>query len=103
VNPQKITAYLDASYSAVVATVNRNGTPHLTPNGYRYDRTVLTLITRADRLMYRNLPRHHRISVSVYDSLSARLMWSSPGSRPAMTRIFGTRPAASSNAIGHRH
>src|SRR5262245_27246028 len=31
---------------AVVATMNRHGHPHLTPNWYRYDSKVLTLITR---------------------------------------------------------
>jgi hypothetical protein len=32
VNEQEITAYLAAPYIAVVATVHRNGAPHLTPN-----------------------------------------------------------------------
>jgi hypothetical protein len=31
-NPQEITAYLTAPHMAVVATVHRNGAPHLTPN-----------------------------------------------------------------------
>ena len=66
-NSQEITAYLAASHIAVVATINRNGQPHLTPNWYRYDGKVLTLITRKDRLKYRNLQRDHRISVCVYD------------------------------------
>ena len=66
-NDHEITAYLAASHIAVVATINRNGTPHLTPNGYRYDGKVLTLITRTDRLKYRNLHRDHRISVCIYD------------------------------------
>ena len=32
VNPQEITAYLDAPHIALVATIHWNGTPHLTPN-----------------------------------------------------------------------
>jgi PPOX class probable F420-dependent enzyme len=56
---------------AVVATVHQNGTPHLTPNWYRYDGQVLTLITRKDRLKYRNLQRDHRISVCIYDAPAA--------------------------------
>ena len=32
-NAQEITAYLAAPHIAVVATINRNGHPHLTPNG----------------------------------------------------------------------
>jgi PPOX class probable F420-dependent enzyme len=67
VNPQDITAYLDAPSIAVVATISRNGAPHLTPNGYRYDGKVLTLITRTDRLKYLNVQRDRRISVCIYD------------------------------------
>ena len=70
-NPPKITAYLAAPHMAVVATVHRNGAPHLTPNWYRYDGKVLTLITRTDRLKYRNLQRHNRISVCIYDPPAA--------------------------------
>jgi len=71
VNPQEITAYLAASCIAVVATISRNGHPHLTPNWYRYDGQVLTLVTRNDRLKYRNLQRDHRISVCIYDPPAA--------------------------------
>ncbi|MDQ3830750.1 MAG: pyridoxamine 5'-phosphate oxidase family protein [Candidatus Tectomicrobia bacterium] len=54
---QEITASLAAPHIGVVATIHRNGTPHLTPNWYQYDGKVLTLITRADRLKYRHLQR----------------------------------------------
>lgn len=64
---QDIMAYLNAPYIAVVATISRNGAPHLTPNWYRYDGKVLTLITRTDRLKYRNLQRDRRIAVCIYD------------------------------------
>ena len=70
-NPQEITAYLAASHIAVVATIHRNGQPHLTPNWYRYDGKVLTLITRKDRLKYLNLQRNNRISVCIYDPPAA--------------------------------
>ena len=70
-NQQEITAYLAASHIAVVATVNRNGQPHLTPNWYRYEGNVLTFITRKDRLKYLNLQRDHRISVCIYDPPAA--------------------------------
>ena len=66
-NAQEITAYFAASHIAVVATISRNGAPHLTPNWYRYDGQVLTVITRKDRLKYRNLQRDPRISVCIYD------------------------------------
>jgi PPOX class probable F420-dependent enzyme len=67
VNAQEITSYLDAPHIAVVATVHRNGAPHLTPNWYRYDGKVLALITRTDRLKYLNLQRDPRISVCIDD------------------------------------
>ncbi len=66
-NQQEMTTYLAASHIAVVATINRHGHPHLTPNWYRYDGKVLTLITRKDRLKYRNLQRDNHISVCMYD------------------------------------
>jgi hypothetical protein len=53
--PGELTAYLAASPIAAAATIHRHGTPHLTPNWYRYDGQVLTLITRQDRLKSRNL------------------------------------------------
>jgi hypothetical protein len=71
VNPQEITAYLAASHMAVVATIHLNGTPHLTPNWYRYDGQVLTLITRNDRLKYHRLQRDRRISMCIYDPPAA--------------------------------
>jgi PPOX class probable F420-dependent enzyme len=67
VNAHEITTSLAAPHIAVVATVHRNGTPHLTPNWYRYDGKVLPWITRTDRLTYRNLQREPRISVCIDD------------------------------------
>ena len=66
-NSQEIAAYLDAPYIAVVATISRNGAPHLTLNWYRYAGQVLILITRTDRLKYLNLQRDRRIFVCIYD------------------------------------
>ena len=60
-------AYPAASHIAVVATINRHGHPHLTPNWYRYDGKVLTFITRTDRLKYLNLQRDNHIAVCIYD------------------------------------
>jgi PPOX class probable F420-dependent enzyme len=67
VHPQEIAAYLAASHIAVVPTISRNGTPHLTPNWYRYDGRVFTVMTRKDRLKYRHLQRDPRISVCIDD------------------------------------
>ncbi|ETW92367.1 MAG: hypothetical protein ETSY1_43940 [Candidatus Entotheonella factor] len=68
---QEIAQYLDRSHIAVMATIGRNGEPHLTPNWYRYNGSVLTFVTRSDRLKYRNLQRDHRMSVCIYDAPAA--------------------------------
>lgn len=68
---QEITQYLEASHIAVMATLSRQGTPHLTPNWYRYDGSVLTFVTRSDRLKYINLQRDNRMSVCIYDAPAA--------------------------------
>lgn len=68
---QEIAQYLDQSHIAVMATINRNGEPHLTPNWYRYNGSVLTFVTRNDRLKFRNLQRDQRMSVCIYDAPSA--------------------------------
>jgi PPOX class probable F420-dependent enzyme len=71
VNQREITTYLAASHIAVIATINRHGSPQLTPNWYRYDGRVLTFVTRKDRLKYLNLQRDNRISVCIYDPPAA--------------------------------
>ncbi|HEV8715443.1 MAG TPA: pyridoxamine 5'-phosphate oxidase family protein [Candidatus Binatia bacterium] len=43
----------------------------LTPNWYRYDGHVLTLITRKDRLKYLNLQWDNHIAVCMYDPPAA--------------------------------
>jgi hypothetical protein len=101
-NEQEITAYLAAPHIAVVATIHRNGHPHLTPNWYRYDGKVLNLITRKDRLKYLNLQRDNRISVCIYDPPWRRITSLSPERRPATTKTCGARLAASSSATGRQ-
>ena len=70
-SPEEITQYLSASHIAVIATINRSGMPHLTPNWYRYDGNVLRFVTTTERLKYFNLKRDQRISVCIYDPPSA--------------------------------
>lgn len=69
--PQEIAHYLDSAHIAVMATIHRSGEPHLTPNWYRYNGSVLTFVTRSDRLKFRNLQRDHRMSVCIYDAPKA--------------------------------
>lgn len=70
-NQREITQYLSASRIAVMATINKDGTPQLTPNWYNYDGKVLTFITTKDRLKYLNLRRNKEISVCIYDEPEA--------------------------------
>jgi len=65
-NKQEIGEFLAPSRIAVIATINRNGTPQLTPNWYHYDGTLLTFITTKERVKYLNLQRDPRISLCIY-------------------------------------
>ena len=65
---QRIAQFLAPSRIAVMATINRDGTPQLTPNWYHYhyDGTVLTFVTTKERVKYLNLRRDPRISICIY-------------------------------------
>ena len=65
-NQAEISQFLDESRMAVMATINRDGTPQLTPNWYHYDGGVLTFVTTKERVKYLNLRRDQRISVCIY-------------------------------------
>ena len=65
-NKKEIAEFLAPSRIAVMATINRNGTPQLTPNWYHYDGEVLTFVTTKERVKYLNLQRDPRISLCIY-------------------------------------
>ena len=65
---QEINQFLADTRIAVMATLNRDGSPQLTPNWYYYDGTQLTFITTKERTKFFNLRRDSRISVCIYDS-----------------------------------
>jgi nitroimidazol reductase NimA-like FMN-containing flavoprotein (pyridoxamine 5'-phosphate oxidase superfamily) len=44
-NQEEVTEFLSESHIAVMATINRDGTPQLTPNWYHYGGSVLTFVT----------------------------------------------------------
>ena len=62
---QRLTHFLEASRIAVVATLNRDGSPQLTPNWYVYDGGRLAISTTKERLKHRNLLRDPRMSVCI--------------------------------------
>lgn len=65
-NQEEVAEFLSESRIAVMATINRDGTPQLTPNWYHYDGSVLTFVTTKERLKYINLSRDNRMSVCIY-------------------------------------
>ena len=64
---QEITEFLAGTKMAVVATIGKDGVPHLTPNWYYYDGERLSFVTLKTRLKYPNLKRDNRISVCIYE------------------------------------
>ena len=65
-NQRDIAQFLAPSRIAVMATINRDGTPQLTPNWYHYNGTVLTFVSTKERVKYLNLQRDPRISICIY-------------------------------------
>ena len=65
---QELNHFLAEPRIAVMATINRDGSPQLTPNWYYYDGTQLTFVTTKERIKFFNLRRDSRISVCIYDS-----------------------------------
>ena len=51
----------------VKATINKDVSPHLSPNGYYYDEDKLMFFTTKERLKYFNLRRDDTISICIYE------------------------------------
>ena len=56
---------------AVMATINYDGSPHLSPNWYYYNGEQLFFVTTKERKKFFNLKRDQRMSVCVYEPPSA--------------------------------
>jgi len=68
----RLEAFLKPSHIVVVATIGRNGMPHLTPNWYYYAHETLMISTTKERVKYRNLTRDNRMSVCIYSEPRAQ-------------------------------
>ena len=68
----RLEAFLKPSHIVIVATIGRNGTPHLTPNWYAYANETLMISTTKERLKYRNLMRDNRMTVCIYSEPQAQ-------------------------------
>ena len=64
---QEIDQFLAGIKMAVMATINKDGSPHLSPNWYYYDGDKLSFVTTKERLKFFNLRRDDRISVCIYE------------------------------------
>ena len=69
---RRLDAFLKPSHIVVVATIGRNGMPHLTPNWYVYANETLMISTTKERVKYRNLRRDNRMSVCIYSEPRAQ-------------------------------
>lgn len=61
----EIDAFLDERHSLVLATLRRDGTPHLTTVWYRWDGSSLWITTNDARAKYRNIQRDPRVSALI--------------------------------------
>mgnify|MGYP000441541321 FL=1 len=62
-----VSDFLTGIKMAVMATINSDGSPHLSPNWYYYDGEKLFFVTTKERKKFYNLKRDQRISVCVYE------------------------------------
>ena len=63
--------FLKPTRIVVVATVDRTGMPHLTPNWYVFSDGRLHISTTKERMKYINLARDNRMSVCIYSGTAA--------------------------------
>ena len=61
----RLETFLEPSRIVIVATIGRDGTPHLTPNWYVLEDGRLCISTTKERVKFRNLSRDDRISLCV--------------------------------------
>lgn len=66
-NAAEITSFLSGIKMAVMATINQDGSPHLSPNWYYYDGERLFFVTTKERKKFYNLKSDKRMSVCVYE------------------------------------
>ena len=67
----KLDEFLRPTRIVVVATLDRTGMPHLTPNWYVFSDGRLHISTTKERMKYINLIRDSRMAVCVYSGTAA--------------------------------
>jgi PPOX class probable F420-dependent enzyme len=63
----QIDEFLQAPHTVIVATIGRDGRPHLTTTWYRWDGEAFWISTNRDRAKYRNLRQDPRVTLLVDD------------------------------------
>ena len=61
----RLETFLEPARIVIVATIGRDGTPHLTPNWYVFEGGRLSISTTRERVKYRNLSRDDRVSLCI--------------------------------------
>ena len=62
-----VNEFLAGIKMAVMATINHDGSPHLSPNWYYYNEERLFFVTTKERKKFFNLKHDQRMSVCVYE------------------------------------
>lgn len=63
----KAEAFLKGTHFAKIATIKKDGSPHVTPIWYMYEDGKLIVNTTTDRVKFRNIRRDPRVSFLVDD------------------------------------
>lgn len=63
----KAEAFLKGKHFAKIATIKKDGSPHVTPIWYMYEDGKLIINTTTDRVKFRNIRRDQRVSFLVDD------------------------------------
>lgn len=61
-------AFLERPFTAMIATIRADGTPHQVPVWYRWDGEAFLVWTDDGRAWFRNLLRDDRASIAVFES-----------------------------------
>ncbi|MSQ25685.1 MAG: hypothetical protein EXR49_05360 [Dehalococcoidia bacterium] len=64
--------FLHSRPKTVLATINANGTPHMTPVGFLYEDGAFKMTTTTDRVKYRNIARDARVSLIIRGQVNER-------------------------------
>ena len=71
---EKLDEFLAPTKIAIVATINKEGMPHLTPNWYIYHKGKISISTTKERVKYKNLTHDNRMSICVLTEPLAKVM-----------------------------